>query len=84
MPPAGIGEQEIQLAFDGFVEGGGEVLEPGELSVVGYGGGAGERGGRDKLGGAFAGAAGGGDNAAFGRRGEPDGGGERGGHEAPP
>ena len=80
--PAGIGEAEIDFVGYGGVEGGGDALEAGELGVIRRSVGAGEGGGGDELGGAHACAAGGGGDAALGGRGEPDGGGLRGGHEA--
>ena len=63
MLPAGIGETEIQFVLHGFVEGGGEALEPGELGVVGCGVGTGEGGGGDEFRGTLARALGGGGDA---------------------
>jgi len=66
MPPAGIGETEVDLIGHGGVEGGGDALKAGELGIIRRGGGAGERDGGDELGGVRTGAAEGGNDAAFG------------------
>ena len=44
MPPAGIGETEVDLIGHGGVEGGGDALKAGELGIIRRGGGAGEGG----------------------------------------
>ncbi len=80
--PAGIGETEVDLLGHGGVEGGGDALKAGELSVIRRSVGAGEGSGGNEFGGAHASTASGGGNAPLGGGGEPDGGGLGGGHEA--